>query len=133
MVKTDDQDKGVSPVIGVILMLAITVILASVMAAFAIGFTGAIQRPYDVHASAYQEGGNIVVTYRGGQDHEAVEAIRITIVDSRGVTLEPNHELPSPSIGESHSEAGATAGRDHVVVVARFKDNSERVILDAYV
>jgi flagellin-like protein len=34
------DDRAVSPVIGVILMVAITVILAAVVAAFALGFTG---------------------------------------------------------------------------------------------
>lgn len=35
-----DDDRGVSPVIGVILMVAITVILAAVIASFVLGFGG---------------------------------------------------------------------------------------------
>jgi len=38
------DEKGVSPVIGVILMVAITVILAAVIASFVFGLTGTVPK-----------------------------------------------------------------------------------------
>ena len=43
--KFTKNDEAVSPVIGVILMVAITVILAAVIAAFVFGMAGNIRRP----------------------------------------------------------------------------------------
>ncbi|MEM2402486.1 MAG: type IV pilin N-terminal domain-containing protein, partial [Archaeoglobaceae archaeon] len=42
------DEKGVSPVIGVILMVAITVILAAVIASFVFGMTGTVKKTYTV-------------------------------------------------------------------------------------
>ena len=44
MVYTRKNDEAVSPVIGVILMVAITVILAAVIAAFVFGMSGNISK-----------------------------------------------------------------------------------------
>ena len=44
MVVTRKNDEAVSPVIGVILMVAITVILAAVIAAFVFGMSGNISK-----------------------------------------------------------------------------------------
>ena len=44
MVFTKKNEEAVSPVIGVILMVAITVILAAVIAAFVFGMAGNIQK-----------------------------------------------------------------------------------------
>ncbi|WP_394350872.1 type IV pilin [Halobacterium sp. CBA1126] len=44
MFEMPDDERGVSPVIGVILMVAITVILAAVIASFVLGFGGLGQR-----------------------------------------------------------------------------------------
>ena len=48
------DEKGVSPVIGVILMVAITVILAAVIASFVFGMTGTISKPKTPGISAYR-------------------------------------------------------------------------------
>ena len=48
------NEDAVSPVIGVILMVAITVILAAVIAAFVFGMAGNIQKSKVVAATAYR-------------------------------------------------------------------------------
>ncbi len=69
MVVTRKNDEAVSPVIGVILMVAITVILAAVIAAFVFGMSGNISKTKVVAFSVQKVAGNeIVVTYQGGQD-----------------------------------------------------------------
>jgi len=63
------NEEAVSPVIGVILMVAITVILAAVIAAFVFGMAGNIQKTHVVAATVAHPSSNLItVTYAGGQD-----------------------------------------------------------------
>ena len=64
-----ENEEAVSPVIGVILMVAITVILAAVIAVFVFGMAGDVQSTKTVGVTAKQSGDNITVTYMGGPDH----------------------------------------------------------------
>ena len=54
MVYTRKNDEAVSPVIGVILMVAITVILAAVIAAFVFGMSGNISKTKIVAVTVQQ-------------------------------------------------------------------------------
>jgi len=65
----DSDDRGVSPVIGVILMVAITVILAAVIGAFVLelGSSVATEQPqasFDFEV----DGSNATVTHQGGSE-----------------------------------------------------------------
>ncbi|MGD1004842.1 MAG: type IV pilin N-terminal domain-containing protein, partial [Methanoregulaceae archaeon] len=73
------NEEAVSPVIGVILMVAITVILAAVIAAFVFGMAGNIQKTRVVAATASHIGTNIQVTWKGGQDNGAVTSYNVSI------------------------------------------------------
>jgi len=124
------KDDAVSPVIGVILMVAITVILAAVIAAFVFGMAGNVQKTKNVAVVAdsptTQE---IIVTYHGGQDANEVDDIIVTWLDDTTSTS----SLGS-TVGNSVTYGGtASAGKDHVVAVAKFKDGSSQVVLDTYV
>ena len=57
------DDRGVSPVIGVILMVAITVILAAVIASFVLGFGDSVQS--NAQAGVTVDNGNVTVTSLG--------------------------------------------------------------------
>jgi len=59
----DMDDRGVSPVIGVILMVAITVILAAVIASFVLGFGDSVQS--NAQAGVTVDDGNVTVTSLG--------------------------------------------------------------------
>lgn len=59
----DMDDRGVSPVIGVILMVAITVILAAVIASFVLGFGDSVQS--NAQAGVTVDNGNVTVTQLG--------------------------------------------------------------------
>ena len=68
---TRKNDEAVSPVIGVILMVAITVILAAVIAAFVFGMSGNIQKTKIVASTVtQQDADHIIITYNGGQDDQ---------------------------------------------------------------
>jgi archaeal type IV pilus assembly protein PilA len=120
------NEDAVSPVIGVILMVAITVILAAVIAAFVFGMAGNISKTKVVAATAQQAGGTIIVTYQGGQDNQDVSRVVGTV---NGAAMVP----PSiTGVGKTMSLAG-TSGKDHVVVTGVFSDGSVQVITDTYV
>ncbi len=60
----DDDERGVSPVIGVILMVAITVILAAVIASFVLGFGDSVSENVQAGADISQTNdGNASVTW----------------------------------------------------------------------
>jgi len=65
------EDRGVSPVIGVILMVAITVILAAVIGAFVLGLgdqasSSAPQASFDFSFDTNEK--NVTITHGGGDD-----------------------------------------------------------------
>ena len=69
MAFTKKNEEAVSPVIGVILMVAITVILAAVIAAFVFGMAGNIQKTKTVAVTAQRINSTaVVLTLNGGQD-----------------------------------------------------------------
>jgi flagellin-like protein len=83
------NDDAVSPVIGVILMVAITVILAAVIAAFVFGMAGNIQKSKVVAATVAQQGSDIAVTYQGGQDDASVGYLKIAVPNNQTATVGP--------------------------------------------
>jgi len=63
-----DDNRGVSPVIGVILMVAITVILAAVIGGFVLGLGGDLQSAPQAQISISDAGnsGDIEISHNGG-------------------------------------------------------------------
>ena len=135
------KDDAVSPVIGVILMVAITVILAAVIAAFVFGMAGNVQKQRNIAATAAQDGTNMVVTYNGGPDDSALQTLKFQFLDNGTVFyvstatggLTSTAGTVKPGVGAVFKTGGATGDRDHVVVTAQFVDSTNQVILDTYV
>jgi len=126
--KFSNYEDAVSPVIGVILMVAITVILAAVIAPFVFGMVGSLKSNYVVAATASQSGSNTVdFTYQGGPDHDMVVGLNYSVNNSDRMPVD------SPSPGKTWSYVNASTARDHVVVSAYFSDGTEQVILNTYV
>ena len=158
MVYTRKNDEAVSPVIGVILMVAITVILAAVIAAFVFGMSGNITKTKVVAASVQQPTQNqIVVTYQGGQDSQSFNYATVTVTTEAGLaatytapastygngtTLVAQSTAAAPGllagpVGSTVTAAPATgatfSAKDHVVIVGFFTDSTRQVIMDTYV
>jgi flagellin-like protein len=154
MTYTRKNDEAVSPVIGVILMVAITVILAAVIAAFVFGMSGNITKTKVVAASVQQPmSNNIVVTYQGGQDSQSFNSARVTVNDNTAVTYfhgattygngtaiaavatpgTVNDGILGGAVGNTVTAVGSFSGKDHVVVVGSFTDSTSQVIIDTYV
>ena len=60
------EDRAVSPVIGVILMVAITVILAAVIGAFVLGLGGDVDETPQASLTFELDDGNVTIEHRGG-------------------------------------------------------------------
>ena len=152
------EESAVSPVIGVILMVAITVILAAVIGAFVFGMGGSLKKTYNVGVTATQTGSDTVdVTFQGGPDAGLVQYIRVSIdgtefkrADANNATATDAAGNDVPAFGNSTSTDSVvsvgtavtlkdedntviSSGRDHVVATARFLDGSEQIVLDTYV
>ena len=75
------DDDAVSPVIGVILMVAITVILAAVIGAFVLDLGGSQEKAPQASFSYEFNGGDFSVSHDGGDD---IDPTTITVTDSEG-------------------------------------------------
>jgi len=74
------NEEAVSPVIGVILMVAITVILAAVIAAFVFGMTGNVQTSKNVAVTANLKNTTAAaVTIQGGTDIASLTGLQFNI------------------------------------------------------
>jgi flagellin-like protein len=155
---TRKNDEAVSPVIGVILMVAITVILAAVIAAFVFGMSGNISKTKVVAMTAQQpDATHITVTYQGGQDAQSFNFGKVTITPGAAGAAAPTYfhaasvfgngtalaAVASPGattngdlggqVGDSVTAISDFSGKDHVVVTAGFTDGTSQVLLDTYI
>ena len=138
---TEKNDEAVSPVMGVILMVAITLILATIIATYAFGMSESIHNIRVVATNVVQSGSDIVITYRGGAAHPDLNSLTIVAPDGTSYyTVSPNGAISTtgtpvtPEIGAvmvlSHA---ATTNNDHVTVIGHFNDGSEQIISNVYV
>ncbi|KAF5046607.1 hypothetical protein DSECCO2_469010 [anaerobic digester metagenome] len=121
------NEEAVSPVIGVILMVAITVILAAVIAAFVFGMTGSVETTKTVAVTAsVNNSQHLVVTFQGGADAADVNNLTMVINSTEDASY-----LENPTIGASFGSTDPIVPKNcHAVVVAHFKDGSSQVVLE---
>ena len=141
------NEEAVSPVIGVILMVAITVILAAVIAAFVFGMSGNVATTKTVGMQAKLDGGNITITVSGGPDMSTLQEITITHNGTKlAEILDPESKDPflstddleyeddgvingTFSVGDVISfKPEGTSGR--LLIVGKWSDGAEQIILD---
>jgi len=123
------DEKGVSPVIGVILMVAATIVIAAVVMGMLGGF-GPPKKLYAVTASASENAtGYIYIVYNGGPDSDMVDYINVSVDDDIDFD-----NTSDPKVGWTTSHSGTPGpNNNHVVVSATFKDGTTQVILDTWV
>ena len=115
-----NDDRAVSPVIGVILMVAITVILAAVIGTFVLGLGDSLgdnQPSASIGVSTSAD--NITLEHQGGDRVEAGN-LRLIVEDESGThTLNQNNEFNSTfTVGDSE-DIGYTDGGDPTDVRVR--------------
>ena len=129
------EESAVSPVIGVILMVAITVILAAVIGAFVFGMGGSLKKTYNVGVTAAQtDADSVTFTFQGGPDADLVRYLTTSVAgNSTWCSVGNSTASTPPAVGTTWTDYNATSGRDHVVVTAGFADGTQQVVLDTYV
>jgi len=150
------RDGAISPVIGVIMMVAIAVILAAVFGSPLYRIGSDLKEPDIVLAIASRPSPDTIdVTYYGGPDHDSIESITVMVnglqvdddSDSSNTStiadVEPGYTLTISNNSSMTANNGIanlnggnltiTSGRDHVIVASRSADGSEWIILDTYV
>ncbi len=108
-----------SEIIGSFLMVALTVFLAAVVAAYVVGMMEGAPQPHAVVVTLTpQPDGSHLLTYHGGPDHPHL--VSLTVNDGS-----PAWE--NPGIGESRAVPAETK---HIVVTGQFRTGGEQVVLD---
>ncbi|WP_080505320.1 type IV pilin [Halorubrum aethiopicum] len=108
-----DSDRAVSPVIGVILMVAITVILAAVIGTFVLGLGDQLgdSQPtaqLDISATEDGSGGEIIIEHTGG-DEIRLSEFNIQVRQDDGTVEDGTQTLSDVTGGTSTLSVGETA------------------------
>ena len=143
MMKFRENEDAVSPVIGVILMVAITVILAAVIAAFVFGMGSNVQGQKTVGLSLQKDNTDLKVTILGGPDLATLKYLKVKIGENVYYTKDTS-TISSITVGGAGGkfEVGAvyttdtTASKmvadkyEHVIIVGHFSDGSDQLLAD---
>ncbi|MFA6362745.1 type IV pilin [Methanoregula sp.] len=129
MAFTKKNEEAVSPVIGVILMVAITVILAAVIAAFVFGMAGNIQKSHVVSITAQRITGGVQFTNNGGQDVGSLSSLNITLT---GNSTNLNGLL-GKTVGSQYTVNTSTTSGASALVIGTFADGSQQILLQTTV
>ena len=105
------EERAVSPVIGVILMVAITVILAAVIGAFVLGIGGDQSSTPSANLNIEADGTETIAV-----EHNGGDAIGEVTVTANGSSIDDGQsdELTDLSAGESVSGIDITTGNSEV-------------------
>jgi flagellin-like protein len=133
-IRTDEE--AVSPVIGVILMVAIVVILAAVIAAFVFGMAGSTSSTKTVGMVVTPTTYGGVILWQGGSDINSLQLVNVSVDGAASVEVRnasagnPAFSYP-PTVGESWNTTTGGAWRGHhIVLIGTFTDGSDQVIFD---
>lgn len=128
------NDEAVSPVIGVILMVAITVILAAVIAAFVFGLAGSTGTAKNVGLVMSQNNsGYAQITIQGGTDLPGLNNVTYTLNGTGTVNLfetAGGASLTYPLTVGQIIYSGDDVTGSKVTVIGKFADGSTQVLLD---
>ena len=139
-----NEEEAVSPVIGVILMVAIVVILAAVIAAFVFGMAGSGTSSKNVATTVTLSGPpsgytGFSLLWQGGSDLSKVTAARYSTYTSAGAPIDPDTAVTGttdegwqPKVGEVDTTTFGTVAPSgsRLIITGTFSDGSSQVIYD---
>jgi len=118
-----DDDRGVSPVIGVILMVAITVILAAVIGTFVLGLGDSLEQTPQAQLDAELDGSNnIQINHNGG---DTLDWADITVQVDGATAVQPSGEF---TVGSS--EVVSSGGGADGATVTLIHDPSDSILFE---
>ena len=130
------EERAVSPVIGVILMVAITVILAAVIGTFVLGLGESVQSTPQAKFNFDYQNDNVTITHEGG---DAIASEELNVSGSSAFTYQLDDEspaapsLPNASISfEDMGVSGEVSAGNSVIVTkgssGNFDSDTVRVV-----
>ena len=143
-----NNDKGITPVIGEILLIAIVVIIGAVIASYISGMSGNLNKTYLIGTSAKQiDSDTIDITYFGGTDSDLLLYLNVSVrgsfyADNNWNISEQNTfngsgvtPIPTGSVVSLYDNSSTyiTSESDRVLIIANFVDGTKQVVLDTYV
>ena len=127
MAFTKKNEEAVSPVIGVILMVAVTVILAAIIAAFVFNMAGSIQNSKTVGMTLTQNAsGYGVATIAGGPDLKTLKQVNVSIGGGTEAVLFPSGSI---AVGKYYTTTSSVTG-NRTILIGYFSDGSSQMLID---
>ena len=136
-IQFDDDDRAVSPVIGVILMVAITVILAAVIGTFVLGLSDSLgdnQPTAQLSVDLDQDEPDLTIEHNGG-DSISSESLRVVVTGPDEQRAEANGVFENRfSVGDSETgeftENNGEISEGEDVRIRVIHQPSESILLD---
>jgi FlaG/FlaF family flagellin (archaellin) len=119
-----DHEHAVSQVVAVVLMVAVTAIIAGIVASLCLSIAQPLPETHSIGAKAERTGNTIAVTYYGGQDARKVHHLNWTI-DGGEQT-----DWLTPQAGSTATGTAPAGTSCRVMVTATFHDRAGQIILD---
>ena len=122
------NESGVSESIGVIVLIAITMVLAAAIAAYMFTMTSTIPASYSILVTVEQPTtGTVTVMYRGGPDQTLLNSLTIIWPDGT------QDFIPNPKVGNIYGPKSLSTENHHLTVAGNFtKSDIKQVILNWY-
>ena len=135
MVFGNDDNRAVSPVIGVILMVAITVILAAVIGTMVLGMTDSVGNNVQAGANVqYNSAENITVTFTSSQN--AADGLSVNVNGNEVVPKNSDLKSVGDSVlietdGDSPADGyNVTSASSYKVIVTAHSGETSTVVVD---
>ncbi|MDD5512049.1 MAG: type IV pilin N-terminal domain-containing protein [Dehalococcoidales bacterium] len=141
-----ENEKAVTPIVGTIMLVALTVVLAAIVAAFLFGFAGqSLQTTHIVSATMQRvDTSHVSMTYYVGQDAAALLGMTFTVNDKTNITVTTGSTLVTISGNQVMANSGGTIPiglgvtipatnpkKDHIVITGLFSDGSSAIIAES--
>lgn len=144
--KKKDKEEAVSPVIGVVLLLGLTVILVSLLAIYIFDVFNETPEYHNIGVTAKLDNNVVSITYQSGIGGNSLDYLLVNLYNNTG--SKETGSLPIRGVGEESLERGSykwldpqvgetiTIGNfpsnEHLVITAYFNGSSSQVVLDKY-
>lgn len=126
----ETKESAVSEVIGIVLIVALTVIMAAIIASNTLGMMERIPKTSIVIVTVdlTPDHSQLFLTYRGGPDQASLNSLTIHWPDGT------EDQWLSPKVGDKTQLKNMTPDINRVVVIGHFQNNNlDHIVLDTFV
>jgi FlaG/FlaF family flagellin (archaellin) len=128
------HDTAVSEVMGSILIVSVTVILAMVVGATVYGLAGSMQPTRVVGVTAVRVNATFVsITYYGSDKPDQLYWLNVSVNGGSFKTIGDFGGSTPLYVGNSTMVSATAPGNDHIVVTGAFSDGTRQVVLNTMV